>query len=338
MTLQSHRMSDVGEPVAPNDAATKAYVDDRISVSSVNTIAQGDSFVRVLDGLSGANVEINVNGTISAFFTDTISYIGDFSIYNNALNTVAGEILLIPADNNRIDMQTTSALKLPAGQSVDRPLIPLIGDMRFNLQLSTIEWWDGTTWAAAAPATTIISQPITPDGITNVFTLTQSADTDSVLININGTVQQPGAYTVVGTTLTISETPLVTDIIEVRFLATGLVYASNPIFINDNYTTVSVSGTDADRFYVTQYRSAIYTFSAKNSSLARYQSGEIFLVHNNITANAVASVKSTVGTAINLINWSTAIDAFGAVTLVATATSGTGTTQVKISRTYFNDN
>ena len=338
VTLQLHRMSDVGEPVAPNDAATKAYVDDRISVSSVNTIAQGDSFVRVLDGLSGANVEINVNGTISAFFTDTISYIGDFSIYNNALNTVAGEILLIPADNNRINMQTTSALKLPAGQSVDRPLIPLIGDMRFNLQLSTIEWWDGTTWTAAAPANTIVSQPITPDGITNVFTLTQLADTDSVLININGTVQQPGAYTVVGTTLTFSEIPLATDIIEVRFLAAALVYASNPIFINDNYTTVSVSGTDADRFYVTQYRSAIYTFSAKNSSLARYQSGEIFLVHNNITSNAVASVKSTVGTAIDLINWSTAIDAFGAVTLVATATSGTGTTQVKISRTYFNDN
>lgn len=339
LTVQSHRISDIAEPTQPSDAATKQYVDDRISVSSVNTIAQLDSFVRVLDdGLTVANVEINVNGTRSALFTDTFNYIGDFSIYNNALNTVAGEILLIPANNNRIDMQTSTAVKLPTGQSVDRPLIPLTGDLRFNLQLSTIEWYDGTTWTAAAPANTIFSQPIIPDGVSNIFTLSQLADTDSVLININGTVQQPGAYTVVGTTLTFTEVPLATDIIEVRFLAAALVYASNPIFINDNYSNVTVSGTTVDMFYVTQYRSAIYTFTAQNTNLARYQTGEVFLVHNNITANAVASVKSTVGTAINLINWSTAIDAFGAVTLVATATSGTGTTQLKLSRTYFNDN
>ena len=339
LTVQSHRISDVAEPVLQSDAATKDYVDARISVSSVNSIAQLDSFVRVRDdGLTAANVEINVNGTTTAFFTDTISYIGDFSIYNNALNTVAGEILLIPANNNRVDIQSSSSLKLPTGQSVDRPIIPSIGDIRFNLQLSTIEWWDGTAWTAAAPANTIVSQPIIPDGITNIFTLSQLADTDSVLININGTVQQPGAYTVVGTTLTFSEVPLATDIIEVRFLAAALVYASNPIFINDNYSTISVSGTTVDTFNVVLYRTAVYTFSVKNTDLARYQTGEIFLVHNNITANAVASVKSTVGTAINLINWSTAIDAFGALTLVATATSGTGTTELKLSRTYFNDN
>jgi hypothetical protein len=114
------------------------------------------------------------------------------------------------------------------------------------------------------------------------------------------------------------------------------VYAANPIFVNTTYTSVSVSGTTLDYFYVTQYRSAVYEFTVKNTTGSQYQVGEIYLIHNNITANAVATVKSTMGTPTTpLVAWTASIDGFGVLNLVATAT-GAGT-EVKIHRTYFND-
>jgi hypothetical protein len=101
---------------------------------------------------------------------------------------------------------------------------------------------------------------------------------------------------------------------------------------------VQTTGTTVDSFYVTQYRTAIYDFSAKNTALGQFQAGEIYLIHDNVTANAVVTVKTTVGTATPLMNWTTSISGLGLVSLVATAASPTGNTYVKLSRTYFNDN
>lgn len=336
--VANHRVIRLAEPVLPDDAVTKDYVDSRISASSVNTIAAQNSFVKVLDNGTVANVELNLNGTTAAFFTDTINYISDYTFYDNQLNTIAGEMVLIAADNNRVRLQVNSAVTVPIGLTTQRPGLPAVGDLRFNTELPALEWYTGSQWDAAATAVNIASQPITPNGIDNIFTLTQPADTESVLININGVIQQPGAYTVVGTTLTFTEVPLVTDIIEIRFLAGALVYASNPIFINSNYSNVQTTGTTVDSFYVTQYRTAIYDFSAKNTALGQFQAGEIYLIHDNVTANAVVTVKTTVGTATPLMNWTTSISGLGLVSLVATAASATGNTYVKLSRTYFNDN
>jgi hypothetical protein len=338
ISVQDHRITDIPNPVLASDAVNKQYVDDRITVSSANRIYLVNSEVAVQDnGFGLANVTVTVAGTLAAKFTDTYSYIGDYTIFNNELGTVAGDIALVPADNNRIRMQTTSSAVLPVGLTSERPAIPEVGDLRYNNEVGSIEWYTGAGWVAGNGATTVTSQIIYPTGSTASFTLIQNADTDSVLVTINGTLQQPTvAYTVTGTTLTLVETPLVTDIVEIRFLAAAIVYAANPIFVNTTYTSVSVSGTTLDYFYVTQYRSAIYEFTAKNTTGNQYQVGEIYLIHNNITANAVATVKSTMGTPTTpLIAWTTSIDGFGVLNLVATA-AGAGTT-VKIHRTYFND-
>jgi hypothetical protein len=338
ISVQEHRITDIPTPVLNSDAANKQYVDERITVSSANRIYLINSEVAVQDnGFGLANVTVTVAGTLAAKFTDTYSYIGDYSIFNNELGTVAGDIALIPADNNRVRMQTTSSTVLPVGLTSERPAIPEIGDLRYNNEVGSIEWYTGGAWVAGNGATTVASQIIYPTGSTASFTLTQNADTDSVLVTINGTLQQPTvAYTVTGTTLTLVEIPLVTDIVEIRFLAAAIVYAANPIFVNTTYTSVSVSGTTLDYFYVTQYRSAVYEFTAKNTTGSQYQVGEIYLIHNNITANAVATVKSTMGSPTTpLIAWTTSIDGFGVLNLVATA-AGVGTA-VKIHRTYFND-
>ena len=338
ISVQDHRITDIPNPVLASDAVNKQYVDDRITVSSANRIYLINSEVAVQDnGFGLANVTVTIAGTQAAKFTDTYSYIGDYSIFNNELGTVAGDIALIPADDNRIRMQTTSATVLPVGLTSERPAIPETGDLRYNNEIGSIEWYTGSAWVSGEGALTVASQIIYPTGSTATFVLNQGADTDSVLVTINGTLQQPTvSYTVTGTTLTLVEIPLVTDIVEVRFLAAAIVYAANPIFVNTTYTSVDVSGTTLDYFYVTQYRSAVYEFTAKNTTGSQYQVGEIYLIHDNVNANAVATVKSTMGSPTTpLVAWTASIDGFGVLSLVATAT-GAGTT-AKIHRTYFND-
>jgi hypothetical protein len=338
--VNNHRISNIETPVNGADAATKQYVDDRVVISNTNRIFLASSQVVVQDnGLGLANVVITVNNTQAARFTDTFAFIGDLSIYDNILNSTAGEVIVNPALTNRLRVDTTSSILVPVGISAERPPIPEIGDMRFNTEIGTIEWYTGTEWDNASAPNTVSSQLITPNGVDTTFTLSQGATTDTVLVSINGVLQAPTtAYTVTGTNLNMVDVPLVTDILEVRFLAAGIAYASNPTFINTLFANVSTgAGTTLDTFNITQYRSAIYDFTVKNVTTAQYQVGEIYLVHNNISANVVASTKSRVGTQTDLVTWSASIDGLGVVRLVATAVSGTGITRAKIGRTYFND-
>lgn len=338
--VNNHRISNIETPVNGADAATKQYVDERVVISNTNRIFQASSQVIVQDnGLGLANVVITVNNTQAARFTDTFNFIGDLSIYDNILNSTAGEIIVNPALTNRLRVDTTSSLLVPVGITAERPPIPETGDMRFNTELGTIEWYTGTEWDNASAPNTVSSQLITPNGVDTTFTLSQGATTDTVLVSINGVLQAPTTtYTVTGTNLNMVDVPLTTDILEVRFLAAGIAYASNPTFINTLFANVSIgAGTTLDTFNITQYRSAIYDFTVKNTTTAQYQVGEIYLVHNNISANVIAATKSRVGTQTDLVTWSASIDGLGVVRLVATAVSGTGTTRAKIGRTYFND-
>jgi len=66
----------------------------------------------------------------------------------------------------------------------------------------------------------ITNQTINPSGSTNTFVLDQSTTAVGILLTINGITQTPATnYTVTGNSLTIGETPLNTDIIQVRYLS-----------------------------------------------------------------------------------------------------------------------
>jgi hypothetical protein len=246
------------------------------------------------------------------------------------MSTTAGDLVMIPANDNKVVMNTSSALTLPTGSFAERPGIPTVGDLRFNTELGTVEWYTGPAqgWNDGASSNTVASQIITtPDvnGTAYIFTLNQAADSDSVIVNINGVVQRPIVdYTVTGTTLTMQEVPVTTDVIEIRFLAAATIYAADPLYVGSQYIEVSNTGTLIDSFYVTQQRSAIYDYTVKNvadSSNQFYQLGQIFLIQNDLTANTQVSTKSTLGTpATDLVNWSTTISGLGLLTLKATAT------------------
>ncbi len=58
-----------------------------------------------------------------------------------------------------LDVQTTDALGMPAGTSAQRPAVANVGDMRFNVDLNLMEYYNGTKWTSIAIIPTGSIQP-----------------------------------------------------------------------------------------------------------------------------------------------------------------------------------
>jgi hypothetical protein len=149
----------------------------------------------------------------------------DIKIVGNTISSLTTDIVIsanTANPNNIIRLESVSAFEIPTGSTSQRPPSPERGYLRYNTTVDTIEWYNGNTWT---PAQNVISsEVITTDGVNSVFALTQNATTGGILVNINGTIQQAlsGAYSVSGNQITFAETPLVTDVIEIRYLSTAV--------------------------------------------------------------------------------------------------------------------
>lgn len=85
---------------------------------------------------------------------------------------------------------------------------------------------DGTgnlSWTApTGNITSILDQQIFGDGSTTSFTLITPSVTNAVIVSINGVMQIPDtAYTVSSDTITFTEAPLTSDLVDIRFLVFG---------------------------------------------------------------------------------------------------------------------
>lgn len=174
-------INDLSDPVADSDAATKSYVDN----SAGNVLA------------NLGNITI-ANTTISA----TISN---------------GNITLAPTDSELVIIDTTSGLLLPVGNTAQRPSPVNQGTVRYNTDLSRVEVYDGSGWEDVVANVT--NQTLNGDGSTTVFVLDRATTTAAALIMINGIVQLPTtAYSITGNSLTFTQAPVVSDVIDIRFL------------------------------------------------------------------------------------------------------------------------
>lgn len=161
-----------------------------------------------------ANVTLTQVGNVS-FNDTTISANADMTV------TSTGNIYLDAQGAGIVRISGSDALGLPSGDSGNRPINPETGYFRFNSDIGGVEYWDGTDWISPG-IQPISSQVLTPDGVTDDFVLSDDATPESVLVMINGTLQQPYvAYTVTGNVITFSEVPLTSDVIEVRRIAAG---------------------------------------------------------------------------------------------------------------------
>ena len=178
-------------------------------------------FVGNVQGTTGNFGNINVSSNINV--TGTVTATGN--IVAQKITSSTSDLHISAATNNPnniIRFDSVSAFDIPSGTTAERPPNPDYGYVRYNTDLGSIEWWGGSSWVAGANL--ISTQQIVPDGLNTVYTLTQATVENAILVNINGTIQQAGAgaYSVSGNQITFSELPLVTDIIEIRYLASGV--------------------------------------------------------------------------------------------------------------------
>lgn len=252
---------------------------------------------------------------------------------NSAAVSSSANIILATSGSGAFQF-SGNAVGIPSGTTAQRPTTVSAGYIRFNTDLGGLEVYDGTAWDNTTA--TITSQVLNGNGLANTFTLSSSVGNDyELIVSINGALQQPStAYSVNGTLITFTETPVSGDVIEVRHISSGTVSvdslalgssniripnAGGPVNITTNgnlavqigttgaiigtYPNISIASsgvaTNVDVFSTAVYRTAKYIFQANTSSA--YESSEVLVTHDGSTAyRTVYAVISTAGSLGNV--------------------------------------
>ncbi len=160
---------------------------------------------------SDADVDFAVDGdtTANVFYVDAGTGTASFGNSTQVTNAL-------------VSFQSTNAILIPRGNSLQRPSTSVTGMIRFNTTTDNLEFYDADGWVSAGSVFTVIdSQIFNGDGSTLTFTLGSDQTTDSCIVSINGIVQIPvTSYAVSGNVMTFTEAPLSQDVIEVRQITT----------------------------------------------------------------------------------------------------------------------
>jgi hypothetical protein len=259
---------------------------------------------------------------------------------NSAAVSSSANIILATSGSGAFQF-TGNAVGLPSGTTAQRPTTVSAGYIRFNTDTDVLEVYDGTNWDSTTA--TITSQVLNGNGIANTFTLSSTVGSEAdIIVSVNGTLQQPTtAYSVNGTLIIFTETPVAGDVIEVRRIAGGAVSIDSLALGSSNITIPSAGGainittngnpvlqigttgaiistypntviassgvaTNVDVFSSSVYRTAKYIFQANTSST--YESSEVLVTHDGSTAYrtvyAVISSGASLGNVTATINGS----------------------------------
>jgi len=196
--------ADTSVPAAAANVSNVVYAMGAVYTGTLGVTNYGNLTVSGIS-ISGNTISGNASG---------ITIASNTSVGNLSVDSIS------PYKNAVTVFNSNAAIGLPVGTNSTYPSSNSAGYFRFNSSVSTVEFYNGSNWI---PFTNTISdQQITPDGVNSSFTLNQAASTQGLLVSINGTVQRPGtAYTVSGTTITFAEVPSITDIIDIRYIASA---------------------------------------------------------------------------------------------------------------------
>jgi len=303
-----------------------------VTLTTANTVTDAIALINQNVGNVTANVTTLLskaysNANAASYFTTYSGNIGAGNVISGAFYGNVNTNYITANTGNIVTVNGTGAIKLPVGTNSNRPTGDT-GQIRFNSDLSVVEFFNGTNWIAIT--NNITDQQITPDGVLQTFTLSQSATAAGVIVSINGTLQAPGvAYTVSGTTITFAEIPQATDYIDVRFIATAVTPNLDYETIDTANVAVGTANTIIDTFNSSQFRSAKYAISSTNPYDSQYS--EVNLIQKGATVAIITT--GTVNTGANTISFSANINGSN-VNLLALGT--TAANQLRIKRTYFN--
>ena len=182
-------------------------------------------------------------------------------------------------------INATDSLLLPKGSTGDRPGSPVAGQFRFNTGQSIIEWYNGTAWAIpTGDFTIVVANSQTGNGSATTFTIpVANASTAGTMVSINGVVQEPiTAYAISGNTVTFTEAPANTDVIDFR------------VFTTTSQVTevVDIAGTTGLFLDLPAANSKIITFKTFGT--------ESFSIQANSTARFTGNVEPSANVTFNL--------------------------------------
>ena len=240
----------------------------------------------VFDGTS-----LSVTGNL---IIDNITIDGTDIISNANITIQAsanGNIALQPAGNGLVIIDTVTGLVLPQGNTIQRPAPAVSGTLRWNTASLQVEVYDGTSWEDVGSDLAAISdQTLNGDGSTINFALDQATLANNIIVSTNGVVQKPGvAYTVTGNLITFTEAPSISDVIDVRFIAT---LATINAITNSGGNSIAIDASGvANASLVQSLQLPAYTV-AQATSLANVANGQIIYVSNGDSGSACLAVYS----------------------------------------------
>jgi len=222
------------------------------SNANVSALLSGiSSNISTTGNLSAGNLTVTSNVTTGNLNVTKVTVTGNLSagnvlgtfygnVHADRITSIDGNLWLQPLPGNLVVIDTTTALLLPQGNIVQRPSTAIPGSIRYNTDTLSIEWWNGAVWF---PITNSIqSQQFTGNGVATTFGLNFPADTNSLIVNINGTMQIPNfAYTVADSAITFTEAPLSTDRVDVRFIAVPLIDVLGNGVVGNSFTLGNTS-------------------------------------------------------------------------------------------------
>jgi hypothetical protein len=211
------------------------------NVNAGNVAAASGVFTTLAGTLASTSI-VGTVATANVAYYANVSATSTNATYSPVLvNSTTGNLaaytssyFTINPGTGTITLSSNSALQLPSGTTANRPA-GVAGYVRYNSDNAQVEYYNGMVWV---PVTnTVTDQAFSGDGTNATYTLDQVATNQSILVSINGTLQQPGvAYTASGNQITFAEIPLTSDVIDIRFL--GGVVSINTTLTDD----LTVSG------------------------------------------------------------------------------------------------
>lgn len=204
---------------------------DEISVELSNTGVTPGTYGSADDVIADRVPKITVDskGRITSIAEIPLTQLGNLSFVDTTissqdtliLRSTAGNIVLDAELPGRVEILGTGAVVIPTGNTLQRPTSESVGQIRFNTDEQTLEYYTGDEWATSRQV--LYAETLYPDGVSNTYVMSLETTTSSLFVSINGTLQQPNiAYTVTGNTIVFSETPLSSDIIDLRELGSSV--------------------------------------------------------------------------------------------------------------------
>ena len=221
---------------------------------------------------TAAQTNITSLGTLTALTGGT----GDFNWDSNTLvvDSSANRVgILNAAPDVSLDIgSATDAVHVPVGTTAQRPGSPAAGYFRYNSTTSKFEGYTDS-WGSigGGSGTNMDTNIYTGDGSTTAFTLSNAPDDqNNLMIFVDGVFQAHNAYSVSGTTLTLSAAPASGRVITAYHSTTTVGGSNNTIntMTGDNSdTTLTLSVAPVHENNVQVYFDGVYQ-SKSNYSIS----------------------------------------------------------------------